>query len=135
MSRTAQIHFDVELLEKRIKNTDVGNRLFLLLCSKEIVSYFFDKLISKVTCLIQTLPSVEEKTNFEDAIGRDHLWDELRQRVLIKLFENSIEIWLKLKDGDLLTVMYKFLDESVIRTSIDEMTEWVQTIYNKITPQ
>ncbi len=135
MPRMSKIQFDIELLEKRIKNTDVDTKLFLLLNSKEIVSYFFTRLVSKVTCLIQSLPSVEEKSIFEDAINRNYLWDELRKRVLTKLFENSVEIWLKLKDGDLLIVMYKFLDESVIRTSIDEMAEWVQTIYDKMTSQ
>ncbi len=135
MSQRAKIYFDIEALEKRIKNTPVDDRFFNLFTSKEIVAYFLEHLTFKVRELSETFPTLEERTYFGDVIGREHLWDELRRKVLIKLFENSIDIWLKLKDGDLITVMYKFFDESLVYQSIDELSDWIKLVYKKIAPQ
>ncbi len=132
MPQRAKIYFDVDALRMRIENTPVEERLFELFTSKKLITYFCDNLVFKVRELSETITDSEKRAYFAKAIGKDHLTHTVRQKVLVKLFENSVDVWLSQKNADLVTIMHKLLDESLVYQTIDELSSWIQTVYKKI---
>ena len=124
------------LREKVASIPRLEEKLRSLLESKEIIYYFEEHLISKVSKFGDDILSIDGKAYFDALVKRDNLWENLNVDVIASLLQESIASWTKLRKVTehfpLENILFTTLTPQFVKGVIDTMAMYVERVHEEI---